>query len=247
MLTFPEKRETTRNAKPVRWVFLPGMDGTGEFFAPFIKYLPPTVESVTIRYPGNERLGYAELFDLVMAQLPKERFLLVAESFSGPLAVRIAASEPTGMIGGVVSASFVRNPLPKSLHYLAGGWLFRRPLPRWLIAAVVTGRDTPAELFQLFEHVMGQTTPEVLGFRAREALRVDVTADLRRCRLPMLFLQGGQDHLILGHNANVVRSLRPDYRVKKLSTSHCLLQRKPEEALAAIGEFAGENELEVGV
>lgn len=246
MPSSPEKREAIRNAKPVRWIFLPGMDGTGEFFAPFIKHLPATVEPVTIRYPGDQKLGYVELFDFVMKRLPTGPFLLVAESFSGPLAVRIGASEPPGMIGGVVSASFVRNPLPRFLHSLAGGWLFRRQLPRWLSTAIVTGGDTSEELFQLFKHVMGQTTPEVLGFRAREALQVDATADLQRCRLPLLFLQGGQDHLILGHNAKVVRQLRPDYPIKKLNTSHCLLQRRPEEALAAIREFAGERGLDVG-
>ena len=98
---------------------------------------------------------------------------------------------------------------------------------------------------RLFENVMSQSTPEVLGFRAKEALRVDVTEDLRRCRLPMLFLKGGRDRLIWGHNARLVERLRPDFRVVTVDTSHCVLQRKPEESLAAIREFARAEGLRV--
>lgn len=227
-----------------RWIFLPGMDGTGEFFAPFLRHLPASVEAVPMRYPGNEPLGYDELFSFVRERLPvEEPFLVVAESFSGPLAVRLAASQPPGMIGAVVSASFVRNPLPNCLRRLVGNWLFNRRAPRAAVTAIVTGTGAPDELYDLYYHVMEQAEPSVLAHRAREALSVDECDSLRRCRLPLLFLKGKRDHLIWSHNARLVQRVRPDLPVVPIDASHCLLQMQPEQALAAIRKFAEDHKL----
>ena len=68
-------------------VLLPGLDGTGELFKPFIDSLPPGIEPILVSYPPKEKLGYGELSDYVMSRLPKdEEYLLVGESFSGPIA-----------------------------------------------------------------------------------------------------------------------------------------------------------------
>src|SRR5690625_755853 len=98
----------------MKWVFLPGLDGAGIFFEPFLKVLPKEIEPVVFAYPGEEKLDYDQLFEWLLPQLPKgEPFLVIAESFGGPLAVRLAAAGPAGMVGAVVSASFVINPLPR--------------------------------------------------------------------------------------------------------------------------------------
>lgn len=42
-------------------VLLPGMDGTGEQFQPFLRALGPSTSTVVISYPTAEPLTYAEL------------------------------------------------------------------------------------------------------------------------------------------------------------------------------------------
>lgn len=92
-------------------VILPGMHGTGELFAEFIAALPRAVESIVVSYPPDRPLNYAELEKLVRASLPVERpYVLLGESFSGPIAVSIAASKPAGLRGLMLVGSFVRNP-----------------------------------------------------------------------------------------------------------------------------------------
>src|SRR4051794_17198322 len=105
------------------------MDGTGEFFAEFIAALPPGVEPMVVKYPPDRAMNYAELEELVRASLPVERpFVLLAESFSGPVAVAIAASKPAGLRGLVLVCSFVRSPLPvpRALQSVTSGFPLKR-------------------------------------------------------------------------------------------------------------------------
>lgn len=84
-------RMTADQTLPVL-VLLPGLDGTGKLFAEFVRALNPTVECVVVAYPKDQPMGYEELEGLVVSALPKDRaFVLLGESFSGPLAIRIAA------------------------------------------------------------------------------------------------------------------------------------------------------------
>ncbi|HEV2611533.1 MAG TPA: alpha/beta hydrolase, partial [Noviherbaspirillum sp.] len=103
-------------------VLLPGMDGTGKMFAELAAHLDGEMRSVIVPYPTDLSLSYRELEDLVRAALPEnEPFILLGESFSGPVAISLAASEPAGLIGIILCCTFTRNPLP-----------FLRPL-KWLI------------------------------------------------------------------------------------------------------------------
>jgi pimeloyl-[acyl-carrier protein] methyl ester esterase len=71
-------------------VLLPGMDGTGQLFAPFVVALGHEFNVKVVRYPTTEPMGYAELEALARAALPEEGpFVILGESFSGPVAVSV--------------------------------------------------------------------------------------------------------------------------------------------------------------
>jgi len=77
----------------VTLVLLPGMDGTGELFSKFIETLAPGTESIVVRYPTTGALGYAELERIARSKLPTDRpFVILAESFSGPIGILLAPS-----------------------------------------------------------------------------------------------------------------------------------------------------------
>lgn len=222
----------------MKWIFLPGLDGSGAFFEPFLRVLPEDVEAVPIGFPAGEKWGYEELFDWLLGRLPAdEPFLVVAESFSGPLAVRLAAAEPKGMIGAVVCASFVRHPLPRWLRLLPVDAVFRLRLSRPPARFILADADASPELMDLFDEVIAYSPPEVVAHRARAALTVDATDALRTCRLPLLFLQATTDRLIRPRSAELVRRVRPDLRVVPIASPHFLLQMRQQECLRAIQDF----------
>ena len=94
-------------------VLLPGMDGTGALFAPLLHELSPAIRPLVVTYPPNERLGYAELAERVETQLPAaDDYVLLGESFSGPVATLLAGRHPPGLRGLILACSFVRSPHP---------------------------------------------------------------------------------------------------------------------------------------
>lgn len=227
----------------MKWIILPGMDGSGDFFEPFLKVIPEDVEPVTIRFPRNEKFGYEELFQWLLKRLPREEpFLVVAESFSGPLGVRLAAARPAGMVGAVISASFVRHPLPRILRYLPVEWLFRSRLPEAAVRFLLGEGDMGAGLTRLFYQSIEYSPPDVVAHRARAALEVDESEALRTCALPLLFLQPTSDRLIRPRSTEFVRRLRPDVRIVSIAAPHFLLQLRPIECIRAIEGFCSDLE-----
>jgi len=97
----------------MRLLFLPGMDGTGLLFEPMVKALPPSLTAHVVAYPPDQPLGYNELLQLIQKAADEGGdFVVVGESFSGPLALMLAVRRPVGLGGVVLCASFVRFPLP---------------------------------------------------------------------------------------------------------------------------------------
>ena len=93
-------------------VLLPGMDGSGLLRADFIAALGPDIDAMVVTYPPDRLLGYSKLTALARAELPNDRpFVLLGESFSGPIAVALAASRPPGLRALVLVCSFVRSPV----------------------------------------------------------------------------------------------------------------------------------------
>src|SRR5689334_7244113 len=85
-------------------VLLPGLDGTGRFFKPLLAKLGSGVRPIVVTYPAHQVLGYADLVSIVEQQLPRGLFVLVGESFSGPLAIEIVVRNADRVIGLVLVA-----------------------------------------------------------------------------------------------------------------------------------------------
>ena len=81
-------------------------------------------------------LSYAELVELVQRRLQDEKeYVLVAESFSGPVAIEIAATLPANLKALVLCATFISNPstVPQSVRALLRGPFFRLEPPQFFI------------------------------------------------------------------------------------------------------------------
>lgn len=89
--------------KPIYLVLLPGLDGTGLLFQPLIEMLPSNIKPIVVSYPPDKLLGYNELLPIVLKCLPTDKsFIVLGESFSGPLALRVASTRPDNLEGLVL-------------------------------------------------------------------------------------------------------------------------------------------------
>jgi pimeloyl-ACP methyl ester carboxylesterase len=223
----------------VMLVLLPGMDGTGELFAPLVAALGPQQRVKVVRYPAAVPLGYAELEAIARASLPtNEPFIVLGESFSGPIAASLAASRPPNLKGLVLCCSFLRNPQPSL------AWL--RPLvnvspvaaaPIGLLAWLLLGRFSTGVLKAALVRSLAQVSAPALRARLRSVLSVDVSEKFASVAVPTLYLRASHDRIVPPSASRLVLRLKPDARVVQLEAPHFLLQASPSEAASAVRRF----------
>lgn len=231
---------------PIRIVMLPGMDGTGVLLQDFASRLSEAFAAQIVSYPTNENLGYRHLEQRVAAVLPSEGTLvLLGESFSGPLALRLASRGLGNLRAVVLVATFVQSPLwwfPRSLRTIIRAPLFQLPPPTGLLRRYLAGSDAPADLLRQLRSVPKSLTPSVLAARAREIVAVDATEDLRRCPVPVLYLGGRHDRIVPpARTLPGLKVIRPDLETVLLEAPHLVLQRRPVEAAEAIARFLNQS------
>jgi pimeloyl-ACP methyl ester carboxylesterase len=226
---------------PTALVLLPGLDGTGILFRPLLQHLPPTLRPIVVHYPPDEPKDYNALLPLVLESFPKDGpFFLLAESFSGPLAVMAAAACPKGLLGVILCASFVRNPLwlrPRWLRFLVHPLAFRFFHVLSPIKTLLAGYST-GELRALLGEALAPVQPRVLACRAKAILTVDVRDQLESCSVPILYLLGRDDRVVPRQNLRDVLAARPRSQIAEIPAPHLLLQTRPEAAVEAIMRFA---------
>lgn len=246
-------------------ILLPGLDGTGDLFAPLVRVLPGGVAWRVVTFPGEESLTYPQLMDVVGEALRDARAaVLIAESFSGPLALWYAAANPGRVRAVVLSTTFVRPPAPGWMRLLARATLLRGLMGAGSGGATgMGGGDEPAAggtrfgdgprvdairavllngarergLARAVLAATRRVRPEVLALRLREVLRVDARAALRACRAPVLYLRGTRDRLVGAAAGRLVQRVRSDVRVREVAGPHLLLQAAPMAAWREIGAF----------
>lgn len=238
LIAFAEMPEDVQLRKVV---LLPGMDGTGELFAPFVEALPNGFEIIAARFPRDVCLSYSELAEIVQSLLPESHpFVIVAESFSTPLAIQCAALRPANLAGLVLCAGFAASPLRGSMRSLApilSAFAFRVGLPTSLARRRLVGPEAPILLWLQVKQAIASVQPKVLSDRLQAVLRCDVRAELAKVNVPILYLQAAQDRLVPAWCAEEIREIRPDAKITRIDGPHLLLQRESERTADAVAGF----------
>lgn len=229
----------------MRILALPGLDGTGDLFRWFARRAPDSVTVDAVSYPPDRQSGvldYPSHLDYARRRLPSDGpFLLLGESFSGPVAVRLAAETPPGLAGVVLSNTFVRSPSWSGFRHLPWERLFKRLVPRNVVRRRLAGTDTTPEILAAVREVTRKVEPAVRAARMREALTVDARDALARVEVPVLYLRGTRDRLVRGRCLRTILAVKPETTVAEIDAPHMLLQIAPDAAWEAIRAFVGEQ------
>lgn len=220
-------------------VLLPGLDGTGILFRRFATALAASFETQIVAYPTDRPLGYPELEALVREAVPRDRpFVVLGESFSGPIAIRLGAGPPPGMVGLILGVTFAKNPYP-SLSW-AGALARSLPLdalPSWVKGPFLWGSSsTERDRLQreLASAVVGN---DVLRHRVASVLAVDETASLAHVQMPTLVLHASDDRVVpRAATEHIMRTL-PSAQLAEIRGPHMLLQIRAAECAAAVRGF----------
>jgi pimeloyl-ACP methyl ester carboxylesterase len=212
------------------------MDGTGDLFGPFVKALGDQFKIQIIRYAPNLEMGYPELLACVSAQLPKnESFVLLGESFSGPIAVQLSALQNPNLLGLVLCCTFVRNPRP-TLSWcmpLINLMPFVKP-PKRLLSYLLLGKQSTPALQTDLQAAAMQVTAQVMKVRLAAVIGVDVTNLMATIKVPILYLQANDDRLVPNSASSQICSANPKTQMVEIDGPHCLLQAAPLNAAKVV-------------
>jgi len=213
-------------------VVLPGMDGTGKLFEPFIAQASRHRRVEVIAYPCDQPLGYEGLTDLVLKRVPHGPYLIAGESFGGPLAIEIAARD-ANVAGVVLVSTFARHPLPSWLEP-PSRLINTGRLPRQLIESVLLGNDETPSVRERLARVLPTITPETMRARTSAVLRVDKREQLKSLRCPILCIAARKDVLLGARGLREIHQVRPDCTVELIDGPHMLLETRPDAVAGVI-------------
>lgn len=215
------------------------MDGTGTLFQPLVNALSGAASLKVVAYPPAAPNGYDVLQNVAEAALPAdESIILLGESFSGPIAISLAAKYPNRIKGVVLCCTFAQNPHPylAPLSFVAALAPIKQ-LPLAFACAALLGRHVTPALRRALGAALAMVSGAAFRARLQAVLSIDVSADLARVTAPILYLRASEDRLIPKRASDLIKHLQPSAQVKEIEGPHCLLQAAPAEAAQAIREF----------
>jgi pimeloyl-[acyl-carrier protein] methyl ester esterase len=225
-------------------LILPGVDGTGRLLLAFMDALPGLLHREIAIYPKDALLSYGQLASLVRENCKNSSpFVLLAESFSTPLAIRIAAENPSNLKGLLLCTGFARSPLRGIQRLFARSLsplLMQLPMPETAIRMWLAGRDAPSSLIIAVRETIASVRTAVLSSRLRAICDCDVREDLGKIEAPIFYLQARHDRLVGAHCLEEIRNIRPDVRAAVLDGPHFLLQREPHKAAQIVTHWIEE-------
>jgi pimeloyl-[acyl-carrier protein] methyl ester esterase len=215
-------------------VLLPGLHGSTVLYDAFVALAPPWARCVPVALPtlGDQSLdGLAATLEAELKSL--EGFVLLGESFSGPIATRLASR-----LGQKVALLVLCNPLvempfalPAGLAASAASW---RGMPAAAAGAVLAGGDTALGRAALAG--IRALPKEVLEARLAAAFTATSEEMAPPLTPPLLAILGTRDRLVSPDGTRALLAGVPFATVVEIDAPHLVVQTKPAEVWDAISD-----------
>lgn len=221
----------------MRLVLLPGMNGSSALFGPLLDALA-AIDCQVMSLPGQGPQDYQSLSEALYPQLGCTPFVLLGESFSGPLAYQLALRQPTGLRGVIFVASFLARPnaaLPLLRHLPMPLALATQPR---LLRALCLNKAVEEDILERVQWEIRRPDQRLL--RARLGTLAALQAPAQALELPCLHLWPQQDRLVASTAAARLPQFFRDIRQIPLDGPHFILQTRAQVCAKAITEFMQE-------
>lgn len=172
---------------------IPGLDGTGLLFEPFLKLLDNTIEVTVINL--NE-LSYELLVDDIVAKMRGSKYILLAESFGGHIAYEVAKRVPNQVDRVIVAASFLSRPtwLTSLRRCLPLRLIKTQAFPGKLVNKLTFGNCASKALIASFYTALNEIDNEII--RQRLELVHLLKFERQKVAVPCTYVAAKSDYLI---------------------------------------------------
>lgn len=219
-------------------VLIPGLDGTGEFFKPFLD-LYGRAGAQVIALPQEGPQDYAALTEYVAQRLPADHdYVLLAESFGGPIGAGLALRGQRRMKGVVFVATFL--PPPAWWATTLGLMLpLKRTAPsrlgRGIMRCLLAGPRASAQTMDWVQSVICGVPPGVIKARLR-AIR-GMRPPAGRTDMPALYIRATGDRLMGADKFRDFSEHFTDIKLFKIEGPHLILPSRAQDCVRTIRQL----------
>jgi surfactin synthase thioesterase subunit len=228
----------------MRLILLPAFDGTGRMFGPLVRELKNRFEAWVIAYPTTGPQDYHSLANYVRRQIPAgEDYVLLGESFAGPLVYEIALADPVHCKAAVFVATYLSNPSPlflKVLSKLPAALVSRFVSTPFIVRLLTLSRHAPDGVAKAIAENFASVEPAAIRQRLRTIGGLPGNPQLP-VKVPCFYLQAGKDRLVPARKLGDFKRLCSALAVRQVEGGHFILQEKPEACAAAISSMLQEE------
>lgn len=223
----------------MRIVLLPGLDGTGRLFSPLLECVDDPARFLVVRYQ-DVPADLDQLSQQAEAIIPEgQAVILIAESFSSLVALRLLERGRIEIGGILFFAGFARAPCPLLLN-------LARFVPAFIIKFFSTHpvlvrlffltNKMPLSIFNLYLDVERGIPQEVLKDRIRLLYEAKNLPSIKT-DIPFGQLRVRGDLLVSKRSTADLRTLNPELFFWEVDGTHFFLQTNPKKSLQIIREF----------
>lgn len=215
-------------------VLLPGLHGSRALFSSFVALAPAWASCLPLALPTIGGQSFDEITDLLLPELrPLEGFVLLGESFSGPIAARLSAR-----LGQKVALLVLCNPVvemsvrvPEGIlaSIAASAWM-----PAWGASMALSGGDMSVARAALDE--VRALPKGILAQRLSAVYSATEEALASHLASPLLTILGTSDNLVSLSRSRAFFSRVPESTIAEIDGPHLIVQTRPAEVWEAISE-----------
>ena len=216
---------------------MPGFDGTGELFYPITPLLGCNI--VVVRY--KDECVFDDYVESVADLLPKEDAVLIAESFSGPVALALMARYPERIRCTVLCATFAVSPfrfLTRLARFVPSLFFGPNPTQRMILKTFCLDNESDPALLSKAVSVIRSVPARTLKSRFGILANIDMEPILSCITTKILYLQAKQDKIVAPDLSRQLVQGLPNASVCEVGGPHLLLQSRPNECAEIIKSFA---------
>jgi len=111
-----------------------------------------------------------------------------------------------------------------------------------LMSHLLLGKFSNTKLRSMIRQSMARISVAALRARLRAVLAVDVSNELEKTKIPLLYLRASQDRVVPRAASELIARLCRHAKIVELEAPHFLLQAAPLDASRIVSEFMREVE-----
>ena len=189
-------------------------------FFPIIPFLENHFEVHVVKY--SDEISVDDYVESALAQLPTSvPVSLLAESFSGPIAITLLADKRLNFLASVLSATFCKSPLPlltRAANYLPERLISGNSVSIFFLDYFVMGRKSNPDVRQKLREVVKKVSPDQRRNRIKLVSKVDVTDKIKSIAVPLLYIQATEDIVVPANSGREILKHANKMKIEKVSS-----------------------------